>query len=348
MMWIDQICINQEDNNEKSQQIPLMSRIYSLATSTVIWLAEASIGSDAALKLLEQIVSCLQFTFLNPDFEDLERLGLPVADSKQWKYLCELLSRQWFTRVWIIQEAVLSAAESTYFSCGDSFIRGRHWQRLACTSIHAVSRVSLGEAVENIANLKNSYVVYYVLFTFLTATRHAECSDPRDRAYGLLGICNDKKSAGVRVSYSSDYTAAGLYHDITVQYIRSDEPNPLLTLPLVLGVVEHESSDLPSWVPDWRVPPSMTALSAPVASSGIYDASGRFNHINNRGKTMATIRRNKLTTPGVFFDTIVNVSDIFVNPDLSYQNPMTLNTALCTSVAFASDIQNGPFKGCYL
>lgn len=48
---------------------------------------------------------------------------------------------------------------------------------------------------------------------------------------------------------------------------------------------------------------------------------------------------------GVFIDTIVNLSDVFVNPDLNYQNPTTENTALRTSVAFASNIQNGPLKG---
>jgi hypothetical protein len=60
---------------------------------------------------------------------------------------------------------------------------------------------------------------------------------------------------------------------------------------------------------------------------------------------MAMIHGGKLTAPGVFFDTIVTVSDIFHDPDLSYRNPMTENTPLCTSVAFASKIQNGPFKG---
>ncbi|SPJ81866.1 uncharacterized protein FTOL_09271 [Fusarium torulosum] len=89
----------------------------------------------------------------------------------------------------------------------------------------------------------------------------------------------------------------------------------------------------------------MTTLSAPLAFSGVYNACGRFSLANNRGKPMAIIRGNRLAAPGVFFDTIVNISDVFVNPDLSYQSPKTENTALCTSVAFASKIQNGLLKG---
>ncbi|KAH7344379.1 heterokaryon incompatibility protein-domain-containing protein, partial [Pyrenochaeta sp. MPI-SDFR-AT-0127] len=41
-LWIDAICINQEDSTEKSQQIPLMPRIYSSSSSTVVWLGEDS------------------------------------------------------------------------------------------------------------------------------------------------------------------------------------------------------------------------------------------------------------------------------------------------------------------
>jgi hypothetical protein len=176
VMWIDQICINQEDNKEKEQQIP----IDTLATSTVIWLGEASNGSDSTLKLLEQIVSCLQFTFSNPDSDDLERLGLPAADSKHWEYLCELLSRKWFTRVWITQEAVLSAAEKTCFSCGDSFIP---WKTLAdaCMYLNSCgisrklaerlpailpSQASLGKAITNIDTFKNGYTENFVVFNY--------------------------------------------------------------------------------------------------------------------------------------------------------------------------------------
>ncbi|KAI6764093.1 hypothetical protein HG530_007882 [Fusarium avenaceum] len=357
MMWIDQICINQEDNEEKAQQIPLMSRIYSLATSTVIWLGEASTGSASALRLLEQIISRLQFTFLNPEFEDLERLGLPAADSNQWQYLCELLSRQWFTRVWIIQEAVLSLDDSTYFSCGDSFIP---WKTLAdaCMYLNSCgisrklaerfsaslpSQAPLGEAICNIENMKPGGTISSI-FRILIDTRYAECWDPKDRIYGLLGICNDGDRAAIRVIHSSDYTAASLYQDVAARFIRGDDLSPWMRLTQLLGAVEHESSDLPSWVPDWRLPPLMTPLSAPLTFSGVYNACGRFSHINNSGKPMATIEGNQLTAPGVFFDTIINLSDVFVNPDLSYHNPKTENMALSTSVAFASKIHHGTSK----
>ncbi|RBR13500.1 uncharacterized protein FIESC28_08128 [Fusarium coffeatum] len=358
MMWIDQICINQDDNIEKAQQIPLMSKIYKLATNTVIWLGEASEGSDSALKLLERIVSCLQLTLSNPDFPDLERLGLPEADSKVWEHLCELLTRKWFTRVWVIQEAVLSWDPDTWFACGDFFLP---WKILAdaCTylitcgisqklgerfsaivSVHA----PLGEIISNIEWMKRTS--HPDLFTFLADTRNAECWDPKDRVYGLLGLIGDKAKAAVRVSYASDYTVASLYKDVTVGFIQGDDLNSLIRLSLVLGAVDHESPDLPSWVPDWRVPPSMIGLNTPFAFSGIYHACGPFSRMNNKGKPTAKIHGDDLTTPGVLFDTIIKVTDTFDNPDLSYQSPMTGNTALITAVVFVSQMRkNGPYGG---
>ncbi|KAH7184642.1 heterokaryon incompatibility protein-domain-containing protein [Fusarium flagelliforme] len=359
MMWIDQICINQDDNIEKAQQIPLMSRIYRLATNTVIWLGEASEGSDSALRLLERIVSCLQFALHNPDFPDLERLGLPEPDSKVWEHLCELLTRKWFTRVWVIQEAVLSWHSDTWFACGDFFLP---WKTLAdaCMYLNTCGISSklgekfstiipihapLGEVMLNIEWMKRTS--HPDLFTFLAYTRNAECWDPKDRVYGLLGLIGDKAKAAVRVSYASDYTVASLYKDVTVGYIRGDDPNSLMRLPLVLGAVDHESPDLPSWTPDWRVPPSMIGLNTPFAFSGIYHACGPSNRINNKGKPMAKIHGDELTTPGVLIDTVIKVTDTFDNPDLSYQSPMTGNTVLITAVAFVSQMQkNGPYGGC--
>jgi hypothetical protein len=37
-LWIDAICLNQKDGDEKAQQIPLMGEIYSQADKLHIWL----------------------------------------------------------------------------------------------------------------------------------------------------------------------------------------------------------------------------------------------------------------------------------------------------------------------
>ena len=54
-IWIDQICINQSDTNERAQQVTLMAEIYSRANLVHIWLGEGNSGSHEALRILRDI-----------------------------------------------------------------------------------------------------------------------------------------------------------------------------------------------------------------------------------------------------------------------------------------------------
>jgi len=53
-VWVDAICINQADDQEKLGQIPLMGDIYSWADSTYIWLGEGNEHSNAAINFLKE------------------------------------------------------------------------------------------------------------------------------------------------------------------------------------------------------------------------------------------------------------------------------------------------------
>jgi len=142
--WIDQICINQEDIDEKSHQVRLMTRIYSRAACTVVWLAPpspnlAADGNDyvRAAEFASQIYRIgqnhttlsfrpiLQQAKLRPDGwsgrlptaralqtpADLEKLGLPPLTDYRWGALCNFFSAPWFSRVWVIREVFASRRE---------------------------------------------------------------------------------------------------------------------------------------------------------------------------------------------------------------------------------------------
>jgi len=51
-IWVDAVCINQNDSVEKSQQIPLMSDIYRIATFVYVWLGEGTPETDRAMRYL--------------------------------------------------------------------------------------------------------------------------------------------------------------------------------------------------------------------------------------------------------------------------------------------------------
>lgn len=99
--WIDAICLNQQDETEKTQQIPLMGRIYSDAKRVHIWL-----GDDEAEK------AARAFTIIRRIEYEEERM----LDEEEAACLVHFFNRPWFSRRWIIQEAVFS--HDAVFHCG--------------------------------------------------------------------------------------------------------------------------------------------------------------------------------------------------------------------------------------
>jgi len=97
-IWIDAICINQVDNKEKADQIPLMEKIYSLAQHVPIYLGEATRQTEEALDQLKHIRDCIQ-NANGPIFRggsSHAEVGLPATEGPFWKTLADFYCRSWF------------------------------------------------------------------------------------------------------------------------------------------------------------------------------------------------------------------------------------------------------------
>ncbi|KAH7073146.1 heterokaryon incompatibility protein-domain-containing protein, partial [Paraphoma chrysanthemicola] len=53
--WVDAICINQKDDDEKRRQVGLMAELYSLASMTLAWIGTGTKDSDVAMATLEKV-----------------------------------------------------------------------------------------------------------------------------------------------------------------------------------------------------------------------------------------------------------------------------------------------------
>ena len=95
LLWADGICINQEDDSEKAAQVGLMGRIYAGALHTVIYLGPAAITDPDCM--------CLKAIQDGADKDEIPDLDV-------------ILTKEWFTRVWVFQELVFS--RSPWLQCG--------------------------------------------------------------------------------------------------------------------------------------------------------------------------------------------------------------------------------------
>ena len=141
-VWIDAICINQSDNEEKSHQVSLMRQMFSCASSVIIWLGPQAEHSDLIAAFLWEYPDRLRshFNIAKADVDDLidgisnfnsedefwgffESVLTSVPNVGDWKgdeFLLEsvdLICRlKWWPRAWVIQEFVL--ARECHFQIG--------------------------------------------------------------------------------------------------------------------------------------------------------------------------------------------------------------------------------------
>jgi hypothetical protein len=117
-LWVDAICINQGDTEERNQQVPRMDRIYGGAQNVCIWLGEEGEESKLAMEFIrDRVLELWKFDEL------IENRTL----AKHWAALIRLMKRPWFSRRWVVQEIALSPRGGTIYCGKDS----NSWQDFA-------------------------------------------------------------------------------------------------------------------------------------------------------------------------------------------------------------------------
>ena len=116
--WIDSVCIDQDDADEKATQVPLMSRIYGKADSTIAWLGTERDNSTDAIRIVDEHDAEIRNSVTMNDHQRRRRRLHKSLQSTSWRSLGDLLERSYFRRGWIVQELALS--RWAILLCGDS------------------------------------------------------------------------------------------------------------------------------------------------------------------------------------------------------------------------------------
>ncbi|PMD57266.1 HET-domain-containing protein, partial [Hyaloscypha bicolor E] len=99
IIWVDAICIDQSNIEERNHQVPLMKTIYSNAVAVQVWLGSPSERSDGAMEILKQI-------FQGVPFIEIKVGDSLLQDDDLWSVI-ELMKRPWWSRTWVRQELIL-------------------------------------------------------------------------------------------------------------------------------------------------------------------------------------------------------------------------------------------------
>ncbi|KAF2716062.1 HET-domain-containing protein [Polychaeton citri CBS 116435] len=110
-VWIDAICINQANNEEKAIQIQGMRRLYRRAPRVL-----AFPSSDYRLRLIQPLITRLSVEGIQKKSFVRYRTFVegPESVPVQWRILAQLLSSDYFRRVWVFQEVVIGRTVDVY------------------------------------------------------------------------------------------------------------------------------------------------------------------------------------------------------------------------------------------
>jgi hypothetical protein len=256
-LWIDAICIDQQNIAEKGEQVAKMAQIYSSSARVVVWLGPASPDSDLAMRHVDHLGKILRYDPISDTF----KLTSDEAAEPHWadtaqplpyeeadvRALEKLFWRPWFERLWVVQELLLSP--EAVVVCGS---QETIWQSvlLSCTFLaRKVRDAKTSLSDEFVSRLLRIEDVFDTTFRpslpdLVYRTRGHKCADDRDRVYALLSLADETGKGRIKPDYS--LSPAQVYRRLIALSCRLCDVR-------FLAHCELGSRKLagPSWTPDW-------------------------------------------------------------------------------------------------
>lgn len=296
-LWIDAICISQNDVAEKNDQVAGMGSICANCTQALIWLGDEDDVTREAIDFINHIrskITCLSSLSNDSlrEFWSMNSLDSGNVDeivhaefASQWYAVGKLFQRGWWIRAWVFQEFV-TAPNVSYQLGTKSFHWGlllmavwityHHSDKFRCVIGSVPEFESLLENIilsvyemnqtrlNYISNESNSHFAY-----LLGCQRLKECCDARDKVYSILSMASSNLQEALVPDYSRSarwiYTAAvrayvSIYKDLDI---------------LAYSMHGISSEKYPSWCPDWNMPRTGTCLGQESisAAQSIHEAS---------------------------------------------------------------------------
>ncbi|KAL5328088.1 hypothetical protein ACEPPN_005796 [Leptodophora sp. 'Broadleaf-Isolate-01'] len=265
-LWVDAICINQADNEERSNQVRNMRQIYAKSSEVLSWVGSGALSGfpPEAVEYLIKKQSLIQrlneatsshrdAQMLLDDFSSFSYATKEAWVENQLNIMDAFFNQPYWKRVWIIQEVTVASRVTIVW--GNAEIP---WEIVAkALSAWKMMELSIGprqtRGFTNALHLLEFHDHDNVrpqpisLLDAISWSHQTLSTDPRDRIFALLGLCHD----GPRFVPVPNYkqTLEAITTDMVLSMMRYTKSLDLICLKGV-GVKASSGRKLPSWVPN--------------------------------------------------------------------------------------------------
>ncbi|KAF4331737.1 het-domain protein [Fusarium beomiforme] len=293
ILWVDALCINQQDFDERASQVMLMRFIYEESSRVLIFLGPSTALTDRGLQFVQEFHD--RVTNSDDSQKLLQWIFEAASKDDLWCILAfEILGKPWWGRSWIFQE-ILCAPTATVH-CGRQSVSWAAFETMA----HTISELEAILLARHDRGMQVFIAQYPDLYNFvlfrqqrpispltlaeaLQTRRRALATNPLDKVFALLGVCRDEypaeypppppSSHEVRVDYKR--TLADVYSGAVKHIVRSSHNLDILAA----CQNPQRRNGLPSWAPDWTVQRNNNPIMDVDAWGRIHHVSGKVPHI---------------------------------------------------------------------
>lgn len=317
-IWIDAVCINQVDDDEKSEQISMMRRVYEGASTVWVWLGRGNECSGDLISKLHEVGEnpMLDRTEMNRAFDLVidkpNHASLPwLSSDEAWATYKDLLHNAWYRRLWVYQEVafakrirVLMGAHEVnwnvlrYRYMDANYIVGPNGQLPPIRNYAA--DVFIVRKLREYATISGTLTAL-TLCRVLLFTIDTDCREAEDRIWAIKGFINDDIPRGASL--------VDMYVRLARSVLIHMEPTCLEWWKFLRSATSlNKRADLPSWCPDFHDVRGRTSLPDPIEKLEIWMGRGERMFGASRRKTKLEttqdLQSRQLVLCGQVFDRV--------------------------------------------
>ncbi|KAL4987650.1 heterokaryon incompatibility protein-domain-containing protein [Aspergillus falconensis] len=222
LLWVDALCINYGDPEERNAQVCILREVYSRATKVLAYVGDERSNIGPAMSFLKEI------TTFHPALQEHPLTLSKDVRSSFWK----LFQQPYFSRLWVLQETLM--ARELELVCGGV---SAPWPKRSFVD-------NSGLDVPSWLSRDSKWYPFTTrdLLNVLVEGSVYQCTDPRDKVFAVLGLMGEKL-----ITPDYQLPTESVYVGIAAFFAMNTHTADLLAL----AGQKNRNFDLPSWVPDW-------------------------------------------------------------------------------------------------